>query len=69
MDPNCCRVLGKSTSKKKLQTAIGGVSDHPKNPPVSAHAKGCNYAALSSSLVSYMYAVGSLDSRDISGSL
>ena len=36
-DPNCCRVLGKSTSKKKLQTAVGGVSDHPKNPPVSAH--------------------------------
>ena len=29
-DPNCCRVLGKSTSKKKLQTAVGGVSDHPK---------------------------------------
>ena len=23
-DPNCCRVLGKSTSKKKLQTAVGG---------------------------------------------
>ena len=31
-DPNCCRVLGKSTSKKKLQTAVGGVSDHPKKP-------------------------------------
>ena len=30
-DPNCCRVLGKSTSKKKLQTAVGGGSDHP--PP------------------------------------
>ena len=29
-DPNCCRVLGKSTSKQKLQTAVGGVSDHPK---------------------------------------
>ena len=36
-DPNCCRVLGKSTSKKKLQTAVGGVSDHPKKTPVSAH--------------------------------
>ena len=23
-DPNCCRALGKSTSKKKLQTAVGG---------------------------------------------
>ena len=23
-DPNCCRALGKSTSKKKLQTALGG---------------------------------------------
>ena len=31
-DPNCCRVLGKSTSKKKLQTAVGGVSDDPKKP-------------------------------------
>ena len=29
-DPSCCRVLGISTSKKKLQTAVGGVSDHPK---------------------------------------
>ena len=29
-DPNCSRALGKSTSKKKLQTAVGGVSDHPK---------------------------------------
>ena len=30
-DPSCCRVLGKSTSKKKLQTAVGGGdSDHPK---------------------------------------
>ena len=37
-DPSCCRVLGKSTSKKKLQTAVGGVSDHPKKKPVSAHA-------------------------------
>ena len=35
-DPNCCRALGKSTSKKKLQTAVGGVSDHPKKTPVSA---------------------------------
>ena len=33
-DPNCCRVLGKSTSKKKLQTAVGGVSDHPKKKPL-----------------------------------
>ena len=39
-DPNCCRVLGKSTSKKKLQTAVGGVSDHPKKTPVSAHGGG-----------------------------
>ena len=23
-DPNCCRALGKSTSKIKLQTAVGG---------------------------------------------
>ena len=23
-DPNCCRVLGKSTSTTKLQTAVGG---------------------------------------------
>ena len=40
-DPNCCRVLGKSTSKKKLQTAVGGVSDHPppKKTPVSAHVR------------------------------
>ena len=41
-DPNCCRALGKSTSKKKLQTAVGGEgggggSDHPKKTPVSAH--------------------------------
>ena len=37
-DPSCCRVLGKLTSKKKLQTAIGGGgSDHPKKTPVSAH--------------------------------
>ena len=40
-DPNCCRVLGKSTSKKKLQTAVGGVSDHPKKTPVSAHVTRC----------------------------
>ena len=25
-------------NKQKLQTAIGGVSDDPRNPPVSAHA-------------------------------
>ena len=38
-DPNCCRVLGKSTSKKKLQTAVGGGGgyDHPPKKPVSAH--------------------------------
>ena len=36
-DPNCCRVLGKSTSKTKLQTAVGGGgSDHPKNPCIRA---------------------------------
>ena len=28
-DPNCCRVLGKSTSKKKLQTAVGGGGGGP----------------------------------------
>ena len=38
--PNCCRVLGKSTSKKKLQTAVGGVSDDPKKTPGSAHVWG-----------------------------
>ena len=31
-DPNCCRALGKSTSKKKLQTALGGGSDDPPPP-------------------------------------
>ena len=38
-DPNCCRALGKSTSKKKLQTAVGGGggSDDPHKKPVSAH--------------------------------
>ena len=44
-DPNCCRVLGKSTSKKELQTAVGGVSDHPKIPPVSAHDT-CMYTCM-----------------------
>ena len=41
-DPNCCRVLGKSTSKKKLQTAVGGGggSDHPPKKSVSAHGSG-----------------------------
>ena len=32
-DPNCCKVLGKSTSKQKLQTAVvggGGGSEHPQ---------------------------------------
>ena len=39
-DPNCCRVLGKSTSKKKLQTAVGGGGFRsPKKPPVSAHGE------------------------------
>ena len=40
-DPNCCRALGKSTSKKKLQTAVGGGGGPitPKNP-VSAHGVG-----------------------------
>ena len=28
-DPNCCRVLGKSTSKNKLQTAVGGGGGGP----------------------------------------
>ena len=42
-DPNGCRALGKSTSKKKLQTAVGWVFDHPPPPkkkkkPVSAPA-------------------------------
>ena len=38
-EPNCCRALGKSTSKNKLQTAVGGGggSEHPKKTPVSAH--------------------------------
>ena len=31
-DPNCCRVLGKSTSKKKLQTAVGGFPITQKKP-------------------------------------
>ena len=36
-DPNCCRVLGKSTSKKKLQTAVGGGgADHPPPPCIRA---------------------------------
>ena len=35
-DPNCCRALGKSTSKKKLQTAVGGGGDDQKKTPVSA---------------------------------
>ena len=39
-DPNCCRALGKSTSKQKLQTAVGGASDHPQKKPVSAPACG-----------------------------
>ena len=32
-DPSCCRVLGKSTSKQKLQTAVGGVPITQKNHP------------------------------------
>ena len=41
-DPNCCRALGKSTSKQKLQTAVGGGggSDHPKEKPVGLSAPG-----------------------------
>ena len=35
-DPNCCRALGKSTSKKKLQTAVGGVSDDPQKTWIRA---------------------------------
>ena len=36
-DPNCCRALGKSTSKQKLQTAVGGGGVRsPKKAPVSA---------------------------------
>ena len=36
-DPNCCRVLGKSTSKKKLQTAVGGgVRSPPKKTCIRA---------------------------------
>ena len=31
-DPNCCRALGKSTSKKKLQTAVGGFPITQKTP-------------------------------------
>ena len=38
VDPNCCRALGKSTSKKKLQTAVGGggVRSPKKNPCIRA---------------------------------
>ena len=32
-DPSCCRVLGKSTSRQKLQTAVGGVPITQKNHP------------------------------------
>ena len=41
-DPNCCRALGKSTSKKKIADSRrgGGGSDHPKQTPVSAHVTG-----------------------------
>ena len=37
-DPNCCRVLGKSTSNNKLQTAVGGGggSDHPQKTCIRA---------------------------------
>ena len=41
-DPNCCRALGKSTSTKKMQTAVGGGGGpitKPK-PPVSAPVEG-----------------------------
>ena len=38
-DPNWCRALGKSRSKKKLQTAVGGGGGPitPQKTPVSAH--------------------------------
>ena len=39
-DPNCCRALGKSTSKKKLQTAVGGGVRSPPKKPVSAPGGG-----------------------------
>ena len=31
---------GQINKQKKLQTAVGGVSDHPKKKPVSAHEHG-----------------------------
>ena len=46
-DPNCCRALGKSTSKKKLQTAVGGGGVRsPKKKPVSAHAALCSLLTM-----------------------
>ena len=46
-DPNCCRALGKSTSKRKLQTAVGGVSDHPqKNPLYPRMVCACMHACM-----------------------
>ena len=33
-DPNRCRVLGKSTSKQKLQTAMGGGGPMTPKPPL-----------------------------------
>ena len=37
-DPNCCRVLGKSTSKIKIaDSRRGGGVRSPKKKPVSAH--------------------------------
>ena len=37
---------GQINKQKKLQTAVGGVSEHPKNPPVSVHGKGVFKADL-----------------------
>ena len=43
-DPNCCRALGKSTSKKKLQTAVGGGVRSPKKNPCIRACGGANWA-------------------------
>ena len=44
-DPSCCRVLGKSTSKKKIaDSRRGGFRSPP--PPVSAHGTTWNYSIM-----------------------
>ena len=66
-DPNCCRALGKSTSKKKLQTAVGGVSDHPKKnlyPRLhTTYRSACySYKEFSSLLIRHINSVPHIES-------